>query len=149
MEIIIKANYDLICSEAVDIIFRKWQRKKDLVLGLATGRTPLGVYAKLIELNKKGEMDFSLVRAFNLDEYLGLEKNHPQSFASYMTKNLFSQVNIHPENIFRLSGKPDNIETHCREYEEKIKRAGGIDVQILGIGANGHIGFNEPSSSLA
>lgn len=149
MEIIIKQEYDQICSEAAEIILRRWQKKNNLVLGLATGRTPLGVYAKLIELNKKGKMDFSRVRSFNLDEYLGLEENHPQSFAFYMEKNLFNQINIRVENLHRLEGRPQNIEEHCRSYERKIEESGGIDIQILGIGANGHIGFNEPSSSLS
>lgn len=149
MEIIIKKDYDQICSEAAKIIYTQWVRKEDLVLGLATGRTPLGVYAKLIDLYKKGQMDFSKTKAFHLDEYLGLDKDHPQSFAYYMTKNLFSQINVKDENIFRLDGRPEDIETHCQQYEKKIKEAGGIDIQILGIGSNGHIGFNEPSSSLA
>lgn len=149
MEIIIKNNYDQICTEAAQIILGKWRKKNNLVLGLATGRTPLGVYAKLIELYKKGEIDFADVTAFNLDEYLGLKEDHPQSFALYMTKNLYSQVNIKKDNIHRLYGTPDDIEDHCRQYEERIRSAGGIDVQILGVGSNGHIGFNEPSSSLA
>ncbi|MGD2295057.1 MAG: glucosamine-6-phosphate deaminase [Candidatus Aminicenantes bacterium] len=149
METIIKNDYNQICSEAVDIIHRKWQRKNDLVLGLATGRTPLGVYAKLIDMNRRGTMDFSAVRAFNLDEYLGLNEDHPQSFARYMSKNFYSQINMQKENIHRLEGTPKNIDEHCRQFEETIKGVGGIDVQILGIGSNGHIGFNEPSSSLA
>lgn len=149
MEVIIKQGYDQICSEAAEIILKKWREKENLVLGLATGRTPLGVYAKLIDFNKKGIMDFSRVRSFALDEYLGLARDHPQSYAFYMEKNLFSQINARRENIHRLESKPKDIEKHCRNYEEAIKAAGGIDVQILGIGANGHIGFNEPSSSLA
>lgn len=149
MEIIIKENYDQICEEAVKIIHQKWQKKKNLVLGLPTGKTPLGVYSKLIELYQTGAMDFSLVVTFNLDEYLGLDADHPQSFAYYMEKNFFHGVNIRRENTFRLEGKPENIEQHCQEYEEKIRAAGGIDIQLLGIGINGHIGFNEPSSSLA
>lgn len=149
MEIIIKQEYDQICSEATEIIYRKQQKKNDLVLGLATGRTPLGVYTKLIDLHKKEKMDFSQVRFFTLDEYLGLKRDHPQSFAYYMEKNLFSHINIRRENIHHLDGRPENIEEHCRMYEETITSTGGIDVQILGLGANGHIGFNEPSSSLS
>ncbi len=149
MEIIIKTDYDEVCSEAYQIISHAWQRKKNIVLGLATGRTPLGVYAKLIDAYKKGEIDFSRTRAFSLDEYLGLEENHPQSFATYMNKNLYSQINIKKENIHGLHGLPEDIDKHCRQYEASIKSVGGIDIQILGIGANGHIGFNEPSSSLA
>jgi len=92
---------------------------------------------------------FRVVIAFSLDEYLGLEEDHPQSFAFYMKENFFKHINIKMENIFRLEGKPPDIETHCQEYEEKIKSYGGIDIQILGIGRNGHIGFNEPGSSLS
>jgi len=149
MEVIIKDNYDQICEEAVRLIHQKWQVKNGLVLGLATGRSPLGVYARLIELNQRGLMDFSRVTTFNLDEYIGLAEDHPQSFSAYMEKNFFRHININRENIHRLSGTPDDIERHCRDYEEKIKTAGGIDIQILGIGRNGHIGFNEPGSSLA
>jgi glucosamine-6-phosphate deaminase len=149
MEIIIKTDYEEICSEASQIIFQEWQRKNNLVLGLATGRTPLGVYAKLIDSYRQGKIDFSETRAFTLDEYLGLEKDHPQSFSYYMNKNFYSHINIKKENIHGLHGLPGDIQKHCRQYESLIKRAGGIDIQILGIGSNGHIGFNEPSSSLA
>lgn len=149
MEIIIKKDYHKMCEEAVKLIHQSWQKKKDLVLGLATGKTPLGVYEGLIQLFQKGEMDFSDVRAFSLDEYLGLPHDHPQSFAFYMQQNFFEHVNIKEENIFRLSGLPENVEAHCYEYEEKIRMTGGIDIQVLGIGKNGHIGFNEPSSSLS
>ena len=149
MEIIIKEDYHHICEEAVGIIHQAWKRKNNLVLGLPTGSTPLGVYRGLIALFKKGEIDFCRVVTFNLDEYLGLKENHPQSFAYYMKKNLFQHINIKKENIFRLSGTPESIDDHCREYEEKIRSYGGIDIQILGIGRNGHIGFNEPSSSLS
>ncbi len=149
MEVVIKDNYDLICEEAVGLIYQKWKAKNDLVLGLATGRSPRGVYSRLIDLHKKGEMDFGKVVTFNLDEYVGLRKNHPQSFARYMEEHLFRHVNIARKNIHKLTGRPGDIESHCRDYEEKIKAAGGIDIQILGIGRNGHIGFNEPGSSLA
>jgi glucosamine-6-phosphate deaminase len=149
MEVIIKSNYDEICGEAADIIQQEWQKKKNLVLGLATGATPLGIYRKIIELHQKNVIDFTDVIVFSLDEYLGLEKDHPQSFAHYMKENFLKHVNIKKENIFRLEGKPADIETHCKEYEERIKSHGGIDIQILGIGRNGHIGFNEPGSSLS
>lgn len=149
MEVIIKSSYDQICQEAARIILEEWQKKRNLVLGLATGATPLGVYKKIIELHQKGEIDFREVVTFSLDEYLGLDQDHPQSFAFYMEENLFRHVNIRRGNTFHLEGRPANIEAHCREYEEKIKKQGGIDVQILGIGRNGHIGFNEPGSSLS
>lgn len=149
MEIIIKATYEEACDEAAKIIQEAWRRKNNLVLGLATGRTPLGLYEKLISLYNEGEMDFAGVVAFSLDEYVGLEETHPQSFAFYMDNNLFRHINIKPENIFRLSGKPVDIEDHCRVYERKIRSFGGIDIQILGIGKNGHIAFDEPGSSLS
>ncbi len=149
MEVIIKSNYEEICQEAARIILEEWQKKRDLVLGLATGTTPLGVYKKIIELHHQGKIDFTEVATFSLDEYLGLEEDHPQSFAFYMEENLFKHINIRRDNTFRLQGRPSDIEAHCREYEEKIRKRGGIDVQILGIGRNGHIGFNEPGSSLS
>jgi glucosamine-6-phosphate deaminase len=149
MEVIIKENYDQICEEAAEIILQRWKENENISMGLATGKSPLGLYKRLITLYKNNKMDFSRVVAFGLDEYLGLEENHPQSFAYYMKKNLFQHINIKKENIFRLKGDSKDINSHCREYEKKIKEFGGINIQILGIGRNGHIGFNEPSSSLA
>jgi glucosamine-6-phosphate deaminase len=149
MEVIIKPDYDQVCAESAALIREAWIRKNDLVLGLATGKTPLGLYKKLIRYCQKKEMDFSSVVAFNLDEYLGLAESHPQSFAYYMDQNLFREVNIQRENVHRLEGRPADLEEHCRAYEQKIKSAGGIDVQILGIGRNGHIAFNEPGSALS
>ncbi|MFC2160947.1 glucosamine-6-phosphate deaminase [Acidobacteriota bacterium] len=149
MEIIIKNDYDEICTEAYHIIYQKWQQKNNMVLGCATGRTPLGVYAKLIDSNKKGKINFSELKVFSLDEYLGLKETHPQSFATYMNKHFYQQINIKKENIHGLKGMPEDIDEHCWVYESLIKSVGGIDIQILGIGSNGHIGFNEPSSSFA
>lgn len=148
MEVIIKPDYEQVCAEAAAIILGTWKRKNGLVLGLATGKTPVGLYDQLIDLHKKGHLDFSSVVAFNLDEYFELGATHPQSFAHYMDRHLLRHVNIRKENIHHLEGRTTDIEGHCRAYEEKIKRAGGIDVQILGIGKNGHIAFNEPGSSL-
>jgi glucosamine-6-phosphate deaminase len=149
MEVIIMNNYDEVCREASDIIVEAWRKKNDLVLGLATGSTALGVYGRLIEAYKNGEIDFSTVRTFNLDEYLGLPENDPHSYAYFMDQNFFRHVNIKRVNIHRLSGKPRDIEDHCRAYEEAIEHEGGIDLQLLGLGRNGHIGFNEPGSSLS
>jgi len=149
MEVIIKKDYDDVCSESALIIEEAWKRKKNLVLGFPTGKTPLGLYEKLIGLYNQGGIDFASVMAFNLDEYVGLEESHPQSFAYYMDRHLFRHVNIKRENVFRLNGRPGDIEDHCRSYERKIQEVGGIDVQILGIGENGHIAFNEPGSSLS
>ncbi len=149
MEIIIKPDYNEVCEETVGIIHRAWQKKNALVLGLPTGQTPLGLYERLISFYNEGKIDFSSVTTFNVDEYLGLEKTHPQSFAFYMDNHFFRHINIKRENTHFLSGKPENIEEHCRAYEAEIRRVGGIDIQVLGIGVNGHIAFNEPSSSLA
>ncbi|MGQ9673717.1 MAG: glucosamine-6-phosphate deaminase [Candidatus Aminicenantales bacterium] len=148
MEIIIKPDYPAVCEEAAQIILNFWKRKRNLVLGLSTGRTPLGLYERLISLQRNGEMDFSDVIAFSLDEYFGLDENHPQSFARFLDNHLYQHINIRPENIHRLHGRPEDVEEHCRAYERKIRSVGGIDIQVLGIGRNGHIGFNEPSSSL-
>ncbi len=149
MDVIIMANYDEVCREAARLIVEEWKVKHDLVLGLATGSTSLGVYARLIEAYKNGEIDFSDVRTFNLDEYLGLPEDHPHSYAYFMDQNFFRQINARRSNIHRLPGKPRDIAAACKHYEDEIRRAGGIDVQILGIGRNGHIGFNEPGSSLS
>jgi glucosamine-6-phosphate deaminase len=149
MEVIIMKTYEEVCEESAAIIQEAWRQENALVLGFATGKTPLGLYERLIELYNQGGIDFASVKAFNLDEYVGLEESHPQSFAYYMDHHLFQHVNIMKENIFRLSGRPADIEAHCRSYERKIQEVGGIDVQILGIGKNGHIAFNEPGSSLS
>lgn len=149
MDVIIRSGYDEVCREAAGVVIEQWGKKKDLVLGLATGSTSLGVYARLIEAHREGRIDFSRVRTFNLDEYLGLSEDHPRSYAFFMDQNFFRHINIKRSNVHRLLGRPRDIEAHCRDYEEEIRAAGGIDVQLLGIGRNGHIGFNEPGSSLS
>jgi glucosamine-6-phosphate deaminase len=149
MEVIIKNDYDGVCTESAAIIQEACRHKSSPVLGFPTGKTPLGLYEKLIGFYNQGRIDFASITAFNLDEYVGLEASHPQSFAYYMDNLLFRYVNIKRENVFRLNGQPGNIEEHCRSYEKKIQEVGGIDVQILGIGRNGHIAFNEPGSSLS
>ncbi|MCW8469716.1 glucosamine-6-phosphate deaminase [Fluoribacter gormanii] len=126
------------------------EKKIPTVLGLATGSTPEPLYKELIRLHKEENLDFSLVITFNLDEYWGLEANHSQSYNYYMHRHLFDHVNIKKENIHMLDGTVplELIEEHAKKYEEQIKEVGGIDIQILGLGVNGHIGFNEPGSSL-
>ena len=131
------------------MILESLERKPDLVLGLATGSTPLEVYARLIRAHKENGVDFSRVRTFNLDEYLDLPADHRQSYRYFMHQNLFADVNIPPANIHFPPSEGEGLEQRCRAYEEAILAAGGIDIQILGIGSNGHIGFNEPTSSLA
>jgi len=149
MEIIIKPDATAAQEETARILARQIQRKPDSVLGLATGSTPIGVYALLAVLHHKGQLDFSSIRTFNLDEYVGLEPDHPCSYREFMRRHLFSKVNIRPENIYFPDGLARDVSRHCDEYEAAIQRLGGLDVQLLGIGTEGHIGFNEPSSSLA
>ncbi|KAH8884696.1 glucosamine-6-phosphate isomerase [Thozetella sp. PMI_491] len=119
------------------------------VLGLPTGSSPLGVYRILVEKYKAGEISFENVTTFNMDEYIGIPRDHPESYHSFMWKNFFSHVNIHPNNVHILNGNAANLEAECVEYEAKIKAAGGIDLFLAGIGEDGHIAFNEPGSSLA
>ena len=119
--------------------------KPDLVLGLPTGRTPLGLYR---ELRDRSRIDWSRVRTFNLDEFVGLEPSHPNSYRAYMQAELFDHVSIDPANIGFLNGAAADLTAECRRYEDAIDAAGRIDLQILGIGANGHIGFNEPANGL-
>jgi glucosamine-6-phosphate deaminase len=119
-----------------------------LVLGLPTGRTPLGLYRELRERSGGNRIDWSRVRTFNLDEFAGLDPSHPNSYRAYMQAELFDHVPIDAANIGFLDGAAPDLKAECRRYEDAIESAGGIDLQILGIGANGHIGFNEPAPSL-
>lgn len=118
-----------------------------VVLGLPTGRTPVALYRELVSLYAHG-VDFSQVTTFNLDEFLGIPADHPGSYRSFMEQHLFSHVNIRPENRHFLNGSTDDPEAECLRYEREIADAGGIDLQILGLGTNGHIGFNEPAPTL-
>ena len=148
MLVIIKNNYEQIGKEAASIIVDRLRKKPNLVLGLATGSTPLGLYKELIRLHKKEGLDFSKVITFNLDEYVGLPPTHKQSYNYFMLQNLFKHLNIPPSSIHLPDGLADDIDHFCEWYEKEMEEAGGIDLQILGIGANGHIAFNEPGSSL-
>lgn len=144
--LIIAEDYNEMSRKAASIVSREMRKKKNLVLGLATGSTPLGLYKELIRMHAEEGLDFSGVKTFNLDEYVGLEPNHEQSYNYFMFQNLFNHVNVNKKNVHIPDGKAKDPETFCREYEKMIKEAGGIDLQILGIGANGHIAFNEPGS---
>jgi glucosamine-6-phosphate deaminase len=148
MLVILKKDYDELSVEAAKIVADRLQRKPNLVLGLATGSTPLGLYKELIRMHKYEGLDFSKVTTFNLDEYVGLPPSHDQSYHYFMQKNFFDGVNIDPRYIHVPHGMAKDIKLFCNWYEERIKSFGGIDVQVLGIGANGHIAFNEPGSSL-
>ena len=148
MRIIICDNYDELSKKAAKIVASQITLKPDSVLGLATGSTPVGMYNELIKLYRHGELDFSEVKTFNLDEYYPIKKKNNQSYDYFMRENLFSKINIKNENIHIPNGETENPETECIEYEKQIKSSGGIDLQILGIGRNGHIGFNEPDATL-
>ena len=145
MEIIIQPTSEAATDVASRIIARLLRGKPDAVLGLATGSTPLPLYQRLVGM----DLDWSAVTTFNLDEYIGLPREHPQSYHSFMWRNLFRHVNIAPENVLIPDGNARDVPAFCALYEEKIRGAGGIDLQLLGIGTDGHIGFNEPTSSLA
>ncbi len=139
-------NSEQIAKAAAAIVTEQVLSNPNLVLGLATGATPLEMYSELINLYKKGVLSFSNIKTFNLDEYIGLSKKHPQSYYQYMVNNLFSHVDISLDNAYLPNGLAKDLEQECKNYENMISAAGGIDLQILGIGRNGHIGFNEPSN---
>ena len=149
MEIIIKPTVAEAQQETARIIARQIKRQHGSVLGLATGSTPIGVYEILVAMHRRGELDFSRVTTFNLDEYVGLAPEHPCAYREFMRRHLFGLVNVEPARIHFPDGLAQDIPTHCAAYEETMRAAGGIDLQLLGIGRDGHIGFNEPSSSLA
>lgn len=144
MRIYVVDDYQQLSKKAANLVASQIRLKPNSVLGLATGSTPEGMYNELVRLHRQDDLDFSEVVTFNLDEYCGLAKDNPQSYYYFMMKNLFSQVNIRLENVHIPDGKATNIEAECKRYEKAIKHAGGIDLQVLGIGRNGHIGFNEP-----
>ena len=143
---LIVKDCDELSERAAEIIADAIRNKPNVVLGLATGDTPVGCYQELIRMHREEELDFSKVVTFNLDEYVGLPPSHPQSYRYFMNENLFKHVNIEMKNTHVLDGLSDDPAQTCREFEEAIKRAGGIYLQLLGIGANGHIAFNEPGS---
>ena len=148
MLVIIKDDYEAVSAEAARLVVDRMHKKPNLVLGLATGSTPLGLYTELIRLHQEERLDFSKLTTFNLDEYVGLPRDHPESYRLFMEKNLFHGINLDPRFVHVPDGLATDIEDHCVWYEEQIRAAGGLDLQVLGIGANGHIAFNEPGSSL-
>ena len=148
MEIIIAKDYEEMSSFAADVIERQLLRKPSTILGLATGSTPVGLYRELVRRHQEAGLDFSKTVTFNLDEYLDLPPNHPQSYRYFMDENFFKHVNIDPKDIHVPYGHAEEIDAFCEWYEAEIQRVGGIDIQVLGIGADGHIAFNEPGSSL-
>ena len=149
MEIIIQPTPEAGSIIAAQIIAKLVRRKPDCVLGLATGSTPLGTYRELIRMHREDGLDFSGVTTFNLDEYVGLTADHPQSYRAFMTENFFRHTNVDAARTHIPDGMARDVPAECARYEAAIVAASGIDLQLLGIGTDGHIGFNEPSSSLA
>jgi glucosamine-6-phosphate deaminase len=148
MELIIQPDGQQASQVAARIVGRLVKEKPHAVIGFATGNTPLQLYKNLVRMHRDDGLDFSGVTTFNLDEYVGVPPVHPSSFHSYMWAHLFSQLNIPNDRIHIPDGLAADIPAVCRNYEQAIKSAGGIDIQIMGIGTNGHLGFNEPTSSL-
>jgi glucosamine-6-phosphate deaminase len=154
MRVIIQSNYDRVSKWTAAFVVRsindfKPTPQKPFVLGLPTGSSPLGTYKEMIALYKKGKVTFKNVVTFNMDEYVGLPEKHPESYHSFMWNNFFSHIDIKKENVNILNGNAKDIDKECAQYEAKIKKFGGIQIFLGGIGPDGHIAFNEPGSSLA
>lgn len=145
IRIIKTEDYNEMSRKAANIIAAQVISKPNCVLGLATGSTPIGTYKRLVEMYEAGDLDFSGVKTANLDEYKGLTRDNDQSYYYFMHDNLFNHVNIDPENTNIPDGTKEDAEKECAAYEELIKELGGVDLQLLGLGHNGHIGFNEPA----
>lgn len=148
MKIRIFRTDEQLANALAGFLVERLQAQPRLVLGLPTGRTPLPLYRALAERHARGESDYAQVTTFNLDEFVGLEPSHPGSYRSYMHEHLFQHVNLAKRRTNFLDGRAKDLDAECKRFEESILRAGGIDLQILGIGENGHIGFNEPAGAL-
>ncbi len=153
MRLIIQPDYDALSQWVAQYVVKAINafspsQDKPFVLGLPTGSSPLGMYKKLIELNKKGEISFQNVVTFNMDEYVGLSETHPESYHAFMWNNFFSHIDIKKENVHILNGNATDLQKECEQYEAKIKEFGGVQLFLGGIGPDGHIAFNEPGSSL-
>lgn len=148
LKIIVCENYEEMSQQAAKIVSSQLIVKPNSILGLATGSTPIGLYQNLIQMNQKGEIDFSEVKTFNLDEYYPIKKSNDQSYDYFMNEQLFSKVNIDKKNIDIPNGEADDPVAECQRYENELSKIGGVDLQVLGIGQNGHIAFNEPDENL-
>ncbi|UJL45354.1 glucosamine-6-phosphate deaminase [Virgibacillus sp. NKC19-16] len=146
MEMIKVKNYEEMSEKVCSLLINRIQHLENPVLGLATGSTPEGLYQNLIEKNKQPEVSFENVSTFNLDEYVGLEKTDPNSYHYYMHQKLFKHIDIKSKNAHLPNGMAGDLQKECRDYEDLIRKAQSVDVQILGLGLNGHIGFNEPGT---
>ena len=154
MRLIIEPDYQNVSLWAANYVAAKINKacptaEKPFVLGLPTGSSPLGMYKALIDLNKAGKVSFKHVVTFNMDEYVDLPEDHPESYHSFMWNNFFSHIDIDKRNVNILNGNAPDLEAECKRYEDKIKAMGGIDLFLGGIGPDGHIAFNEPGSSLS
>ncbi len=147
MRMIRVRDYQQMSSVAADMIFAQVVLKPDSVLGLATGGTPVGTYKRLIQKYQEGALDLSEVRTVNLDEYVGLGANDENSYRYFMQKNFFDGINIDPANIYIPDGRAKDMAAECERYDNVLQNIGGIDLQLLGVGVNGHIGFNEPADA--
>lgn len=147
MRMIKAKNYDDMSRKVANILSAHVILKPNSVLGLATGSTVVGTYKQLIDWYRKDDLDFDMVSTVNLDEYVGLDSNHEQSYRYYMNHNFFNHINIRMNQTYLPDGKAKDIASECQSYEYKIKSLGGVDVQLLGLGHNGHIGFNEPDKA--
>ncbi len=153
MRLIIQPDYDLVSKWTANYVARtildfKPSADRLFVLGLPTGSSPVGMYKELVNLYKKNIISFKYVKTFNMDEYVGIPEDHPESYHSFMRRHLFDHIDIEEENINILNGNATDLQNECDEYEEKIKKAGGINLFVGGVGPDGHIAFNEPGSSL-
>ncbi|CAJ0596943.1 unnamed protein product [Cylicocyclus nassatus] len=154
MKLIIEESAEKVADFAARYVMKRINEhgcgpNRYFVLGLPTGSTPLGMYKKLIEFHREGKLSFRYVITFNMDEYVGLPREHPESYHSFMYTNFFRHIDIDPKNVHILDGNAEDVEKECRDYEELIREVGGVDLFIGGIGPDGHIAFNEPGSSLS
>lgn len=149
MEVIVLNSADEASLIAARIVAKLVREKPSATLGLATGGTPARLYRELVRMHREEGLDFERVTTFNLDEYVGLAPDHPASYRTFMQENLFDHINVQASNIHIPDGTATDVSSHCQAYEDSIIAADGIDLQVLGIGSDGHLGFNEPSSSLA
>ncbi len=148
VKLIVKKDYESMSQEVANMVKNEIKKNPNLVLGLATGSTPKGLYKELVRMHREEGLDFSNIISFNLDEYIGIKEKDPSSYNYYMREYLFDHINIKDENAFIPPAKPTDLDRACEEYDDLIKGKGGIDLQILGVGENGHIAFNEPDKSL-
>ena len=148
MKQVICKNYEEVSLLGADIIAKQITLDTKSILGLATGSTPIGMYKNLVEMHQKNGLDFSNVKTFNLDEYYPIKKSNDQSYDFFMWDNLFSHINIKRENVHLPNGEAADPEKECADYEAMLDKCGGVDIQVLGIGVNGHVGFNEPENEL-